>query len=411
MTERAEPVWPLLVMAILPLFAAACGGGGDVRPDSTEDLGAPTVNLEAPTVALPEDEVRRGLAEVLTLVDADGLPARFHRVIQARMTDSTAYVLASQEERLTAFSLGDGKEIGPLETSSTETKIDAISVLRQGGAVGWDRNHKEFWVFGRDGSPAGPMKAPVKGNPGSIIEAVDSVVWIWSTVSGDYRTEALERTVWKYSLDGTLLGSVDLPPSVRHDPGFALVTASGGLQNFPRTNEVTWSPAHGLLRGENSSYSFLVERGDTSLAVAVDYAPAALTETEAQWWRGKAAQFTASSRGMTYSVPNVKPAYRSLRWDDSGRIWVWRYVEGRDIDSVPAVFPSGSMPLVEPVVLDVFDPDGCYLWTLELPPRSRVLVVKGDRLLMATRIANMGDEEIGRLMRITEQEEPLTPRL
>ena len=56
--------------------------------------------------------------------------------------------------------------------------------------------------------------------------------------------------------------------------------------------------------------------------------------------------------------------------------------------------------MVEPVVLDHFSGTGEYLWSIELPQRSRMLDSAGNWILVATRVLQMGNRETITLFQI-----------
>ncbi len=371
------------------------GGGGNLEP------GVRVTIRRAVSLALPEDEVRRSLAEAFTLQLSPGEVIPVGRALQGLIGDSTVYVLEDEDHSLLAFSLSGGVYQGAFSKVPEGSRIDGFAHLGGERVAGWDRRREEFWFWDSPTEKSGPIEVKLSGIPKNLVQATDTSIWVWSTVEGDYRTEALHVSAFEYSLQGELLQTVPLPPEIRHDPSFSVQTSSGSLRNFASSRLVSWSPEFGLLSGENTDYRFIVERGDTAVEVTVDSQPVSLTEMESRWWRNKAKDFSDRTPSMDYSVPGIKPAYRRVSWDDEGQIWVWRYVRGIPTDSIHAYYPAGSMPVVEPVVLDVFSRDGEYLWTVELPPRSRALHVKGDRLLLATRIANIGDREIVRMMTLS----------
>jgi hypothetical protein len=353
--------------------------------------------------ALPEDEVTRTPEERIVAEKAPGRPFHFKRVLQAAMGDSMIFVLDVENNEVFAFSFGDGRWLGAVPRVTAGSRIDQIAPLPGGRVLGWDRRREEFWIMGFENTAQGPMGVKLAGRPRDDILVSDTSVWLWSTIQGGHPTGSRNRVAREYTLQGDRLGGIHLPPVVWHEPAFFLFSPGGLRLNFSRARLVQWSPDHGLLHGENSEYGFFIERGDTSFSVVVAYDRAAIGDLEERWWEAKADEFNALEGKPTYSVPKTKPAYRAISWEDGGRIWVERYVQGVRIDSISTGVSATAMPVTEPVILDVFDRVGTYLWTVRLPPRSRVLDTEGNSLLMATQVDPPEKGETVRVMTIGKQ--------
>jgi hypothetical protein len=184
---------------------------------------------------------------------------------------------------------------------------------------------------------------------------------------------------------------------------FSHFSSAGRRENFPELVLSDWSPEHGLVRGDNRKYRFTIHNDQNALEVVADWVPVELSLEERRWWSAKAAEISARTRGVRFEIPEEKPAYRALSWDRDGRVWVERYVKGVRISDLDVPYPMGGMPVVEPVVFDVFGADGEYLWSVELPFRSRLLDSSGSRLLVATRHLQMGNKETVSVFRIVQR--------
>lgn len=85
------------------------------------------------------------------------------------------------------------------------------------------------------------------------------------------------------------------------------------------------------------------------------------------------------------TVPNEKGVIRGLAVGEDGRIWVRRYVAAEKGDSVHGFARQGEEPPPtqfwhEPNVHDVFEPDGTYLGSVRMPPRTGLSVMRGDQI-------------------------------
>ena len=94
------------------------------------------------------------------------------------------------------------------------------------------------------------------------------------------------------------------------------------------------------------------------------------------------------------SIPNTKPLFRELMVDDEGRIWVWVHQTGRPTvseEDARAEEERTGWPQLryrEPILLDVFEPDGRYLGAVRPPEEFRASpepVIRGDTVWAVTR--------------------------
>ena len=87
-----------------------------------------------------------------------------------------------------------------------------------------------------------------------------------------------------------------------------------------------------------------------------------------------------SAGGPALTCTERKPPYRALRVGERGRIWVHRHTVAEQVEGEQAVDPNRPPPITwrEPIVFDVFEPDGTYLGAVHLPPRTRAYVFRGD---------------------------------
>jgi hypothetical protein len=74
-------------------------------------------------------------------------------------------------------------------------------------------------------------------------------------------------------------------------------------------------------------------------------------------------------------MPDTKPSFRQIFVGQDGRIWVQVRAPGHEVPEEvrePAAGePTPPTPWREPVVFDVFEPDGTYLGEVRAPDRSR----------------------------------------
>ena len=148
------------------------------------------------------------------------------------------------------------------------------------------------------------------------------------------------------------------------------------------------SPLGYLVIGLNNTYSFELRKPDaTVVRVEKAHSPVTLhpeerAEYEAlnAWTRRNRSQFMTSD---VPPLPDAKPAYSSFSIGADGRIWVRVHTAARKVEvdppsALPGVTePPPALTWREPVLFDVFDPDGNYLGQIRMPDRTTLLAHRG----------------------------------
>ena len=94
-----------------------------------------------------------------------------------------------------------------------------------------------------------------------------------------------------------------------------------------------------------------------------------MTDGERAEWQATATRMGRRS-GKRWDIPKTKPAFREIRVDSFGRIWVHRYVEAIEHLLVDDDGDTYSTWL-EPNSYDVFTHNGVLIGTVTLPPRVK----------------------------------------
>lgn len=181
---------------------------------------------------------------------------------------------------------------------------------------------------------------------------------------------------------GQLVDTVT-PPTLPNEP-------DGLVGTFSVSKVWSMSPVGGFVAGVNDRYALAHYRTDgTVLRIEREMPlptvhPGERAELEdMNAWRVRTqGQFMTSELPP---VPETKPAYRSIVVGEHGRIWVRRYVEAEQGESVQRQGPPGMEPPPptrwrEPAVMDVFEPDGEFIGEVRLPPRTELSVLRYDRV-------------------------------
>jgi hypothetical protein len=168
------------------------------------------------------------------------------------------------------------------------------------------------------------------------------------------------------------------------------MTNEGYLEPF--VNELTFalSPHGYLVSGYTSEYAVMrLDRDGNAVSRFVrDFEPVRLNREERAQWQARADFYTRRGGASAGAViPEEKPAFRALEVDDDGRIWVHRYapaVEHPRNPDRPADQPP-ELTWRDKPTFDVFESDGRFLGSVQLPPRTRILVRRGRQLYGVTR--------------------------
>jgi hypothetical protein len=178
----------------------------------------------------------------------------------------------------------------------------------------------------------------------------------------------------------------------------------------------TITPAGSFVTGNPLRYSFDIQRpNQPTLRVERDFQPLRLVGAEKTEWEATASYLSKQpiSRGWTsgpdgkmvtvdgpvmkYVAPTAKPAYRELRVDEEGRVWVQRYAPATKQPPPPpfklppgALMPPGVVdrPVSlwrDPITHDVFDPTGKFLGTVTQPEKTQFMAMRGRYIWAVTR--------------------------
>jgi len=182
---------------------------------------------------------------------------------------------------------------------------------------------------------------------------------------------------------GQILDTIP-PPQVAGDP-----ETVEGVFGVTKVWEV--SPLGYMVVGVNSSYSFELRKSDGSVVrIEKSYEPVAVNPDEHSEWEARN-EWTRRTQGQFMTaeippVPHVKPAYRDFDIGEDGQIWVRIYTTAEKVDvgeppkAPPGTLPPPSLSWREPVIYDVFEPDGTYLGQVHMPQRVGLAAHRGTEV-------------------------------
>lgn len=276
--------------------------------------------------------------------------------------------------------------------------IAGISVLPDERLAAWDRRGR-ITVYGTDGEYDEIVRVELE-NPWGFpfvdrAFATDAAgrYYLRIFASSPYGTDPLGVVGIRYgyarlSPEGSILDTVAAPRAGRREAAEPIViyTRAGDRSPFPEATLDAVSPFGYLVAGHNATYAFsILDPAGTIEVEREGFQPVAVAPGERAEWRARAAFAERRSRVSFRDVPARKPAYRDLRVDADGRIWVHRYAEAvQRSEPVPELWlddPDGTVPRItwaEPTLYDVFGPDGELLRCVLVPDDAEVVASRGS---------------------------------
>jgi hypothetical protein len=244
--------------------------------------------------------------------------------------------------------------------------------------------------------------------------------------AGNFYAKATERTpnapptqldrpmLWiKANASGAIVDTFPLPMGKAAD--VKLYGGPHASRVYPMVS--TLSLAGGVISGSPLNYVIDVQRpGQTTLRIEREHQPLRLAGAEKDEWQAMAAYLSKQPSGRSfstgpdgkrvvrdmppfkYTTPEVKPAFRELRSDEEGRIWVQVYTPASK-QPPPATQPPKGPPGTPPPpgadrpvsvwrefpTYDVFEASGRFLGTVVAPPRTSFMVMRGLNIWGVTR--------------------------
>ena len=285
---------------------------------------------------------------------------------------------------------------------------NGLGVHRDGRVVLWDAGKASINVYGATGETA--TSWPVPGGGGfytsnALFTDTAGSTYIRTTIADPPRTgNALQGRVFgvtglvKWNREGAVVDSL-MPPQSPIEPAYIVAQREGSTSRnsvpFAPSFAWTFSPLGYFVSARTDRYAVTlapsdgrvmrIEREIDPVPVDADeradaelVATAGMRMTDPTWrWSGP-------------SIPSTKPFIRSLAAGDDGRIWVSVARPGERVpEGERAPPPSVQVGEVtrppepkwrQPLVYDVFDPNGQFLGRVAAPAKTSFRAMRGDHV-------------------------------
>jgi hypothetical protein len=384
---------------ILVLAAAACGGDTGAAPPAwtaRTDTAGDTISVHTLSGSLLGGPV--DLVEELRIGALEGEDHEMFGSVSALAVgaDGDIYVLDRQVPALRRYA-ADGtflltmgrKGGGPGEYASPD---GGLAVLRDGRVVVRDPGNARFTVY----LPDGTYDASWLGRGGfntSRALYVDTAGDVYSMTIRDAAAgeKVTPGSLWINRLvrlrpDGSPADTIDVPV-YRYDAPTIMAqrTAPGGgistsMNNVPFSANFFWafSPHGYFVTGIGDRYAVDLHRSGGVLRIGRDAQPVPVSPGEKAEAEERA---TRNMRSMDPDwkwngppIPDRKPVFNGLFVAQDARIWVRLSVPAETIEVPPdevAAARAANRPVPsrfrEPVVFDVFEPDGRHVGQVRAP--------------------------------------------
>ena len=386
-------------------FALAACGAGPSRGAADWVVEHDTIgDTVVVRTVLARDPAPASLVEELTIGMLEGPDEYVFGAIESLVVDAegTIYVLDRQIPALRKYG-PDGKYLGAIGRKGGgpgeyQWPDGGLAILDDGRILLRDPGNARINVYSPDGEPLDSWRMP-GGFFTSDPLYVDRDGYTYTPVIAARNDDGTwEAGLLRFGPDGAMLDTLRWPSLGIERAMLVAVWEQGNsrsmsMQSVPFMPDERWvlDREGRFVGGAGDRYAVYVFRKDAPvLRIERSWEPVRVhPEEKADHERFITASLRGTDPGWRWngpSIPDVKPAFRSVSVAADGRIWVHLYQPGERIAEEPdedANRPPGvpaPMRWREPTAFDVFEPDGRYLGTVRMPERVRAAFVRGDSI-------------------------------
>jgi hypothetical protein len=289
--------------------------------------------------------------------------------------------------------------------------IGGLRMLADGRLAIWDPRQGRIGVYTAEGAIQASHVVPSGLFSDNTFQTDAEGRFYIRTILGARMGDPNREEGWiRVAATGRILDTLRIPRDPRPE-SFVLQTASGTDRPFTTELVTRLSSLGYLITGRNDRYAFdLHLAADRVVRIERAHSPVRLGRDERNEWQEWARFFERriagdkpanpnmpSPRRVTFTIPEVKPAFSEILTDSQGRVWVRRYVQAqrRPARTRPADADVPEHVWREPPTFDVFEPAGRFLGTVTLPWNA-MFYDAHDRLIWATVRGDMDETYVVR---------------
>jgi len=275
------------------------------------------------------------------------------------------------------------------------TYISGMKIFRDGRVAIWDVGLTNINVFSSLGNYLESHRVNSTLNAPDLFEVgKKGEFYVKTRINRDPEKPNWQFGWLKVSPNGKVIDTLEVPRDEVDRPlTFVLFTAQGDAHAF-----ITWprstmsSEGYIVYAEDNNKYEikFLNEdRAEKGIIWEIE--PVTLLSKEKEQWEAWTDYYSA--RGAENVLPERKPALKQIYTDRNGRIWIWKYVKAVYTEMNMGIGYGPKSNWWEPPTFDIFEPDGSYYGTVELPINANFKDAKGNKVV-AVLTGNMGEEYV-----------------
>jgi hypothetical protein len=302
--------------------------------------------------------------------------------------------------------------VAPLGEPGHYTRPNGVAVLSDGRVVIRDPRRSQLVVY----SPRGtylerwPHPSGVY-SPIPLISDAEDRLYTRVVYNPEEPREEWNEGLVRYGRDGSIEDTIPDPEIDYVLPSVEVEVPGGDPVRFPipLTPRAYWAPSASgdVVTAVSDRYALQVAKPDGSIVrIEREYTPVPVSREERFTFyrdidrRARQIDYRWTWRGQM--VPEEKPPFKGLFADADGRIWVQLHqtaeltgefaASAEASDTASDAESEDRLPTIrdwsEPVVFDVFEPDGRYLGQVSAPPGFRtqpVPSIRGNTVWAAVR--------------------------
>lgn len=263
-----------------------------------------------------------------------------------------------------------------------------MAILGDSVLVTWDPPNARATFFGLDGKVRSSFMAVLGGvSHGPDVFGLDNsgIISLQVGIRGT-------RGYIRYRANGSALDT--LPAVVDDGNGFMISTADGPRYSLTVGRVIKPNTSGGLIAASTDTLGFAVTGVTNPFRVVRHHVPVRVGASERKEWEALAEIFHKLATAQRpqpgvqrmepalAKIPTMKPAFRDLRSDRDGRIWLEVYTPAEQ-RSTPTGGSRNRRPQIswlERSTFEVFASSGQYLGRIALPAEHQLLDARGDRV-------------------------------